>query len=196
MTVSVTPQFGPYAFALTPAEAEAATARLRLRIALNRGSTASRLAPLTLFAMVVLLATVLALTGIVSRRQGELALILAAAAFAMQRLITRLSLRDAERDARSVMASLEPGPALMTIDPSGVTLAGGVNTLRLDFGDCEEAEKVGGLVYLWPYQGAPIVLSARALPEGEADQLVAEMRRRVGATRSLGSARMASLLRG
>lgn len=196
MTVRKSSEFGPYVFALAPAEAEAATARMSLRIALNWGSATSRLAPLALFAPVVLVATVLALTGVITRRLGELALILAAAAFMMQRLTTRLRLRDAQRDGSVTIARLEADRALTTtIDSSGVTLRGDKNAMRLDFSDCAEVEDAGGLVYLWPYQGAPIVLPIRALPEGEAEWLIADLRKRVGVTRSRRFAPTASLLR-
>lgn len=73
--------FGPYAFTLEPAEAEAAAARAGLRTALKGGLLANHVAPLTAFALVMAFASVLALTGLVSRRAGEATLILAAAAF-------------------------------------------------------------------------------------------------------------------
>jgi hypothetical protein len=197
MTVSRPYEFGPYAFTLAPAEAEAAAARLSLRIALNRGSVASRLAPLALFTLVVLAATVLALTGAISRRLGELALILAAAAFMMQRLASRLRLRNAQRGGKAAMARLRSDRALTTtVDSSGITLTGERNTMRLNFSECEEAEVADGLVYLWPHRGLPIVLPDRVLPEGEADRLIADIRKRLAVTRSPRFATTASLLRG
>ena len=78
--------FGPYAFTLAPAEAEAAAARLGLRVALRGGLLARHLAPLAAFAAILVFASVLAVTGLISRRAGEATLILAAAAFMIQRL--------------------------------------------------------------------------------------------------------------
>ena len=83
-----------------------------------------------------------------------------------------------------------------TIDSSGVTLTDSEHSLRIDFSDCEEAEDAGGLLYLWPRQGAPIVMPTRALPEGEAAPLVTDPRKRVGLTRSKPFAQLASLLPG
>ncbi len=83
--------FGPYAFTLAPAEAEAAAARLGLRQALNGGLLASHVAPLTAFVLIMAFASVLALTGLVSRRAGEITLMLAALAFMIQRLMTHLA---------------------------------------------------------------------------------------------------------
>ena len=85
--------FGPYAFTLAPAEAEAAAARSGLRTALKGGLLASHVAPLTAFALVMAFASVLALTGLISRRAGEATIILAAAAFMIQRLVTHWRIR-------------------------------------------------------------------------------------------------------
>ncbi len=51
---------------------------------------------------------------------------------------------------------------------------------RLYYAECEEAEDAGGLIYLWPRQGAPIVLPTRALAEGEAARLVARIKAQIG----------------
>ena len=87
--------FGPYAFTLAPAEAEAAAARAGLRIALRGGLLARHLAPLTAFALIIVFASALALTGLISRRAGEATLILAGAAFMIQRLATHWRIRRA-----------------------------------------------------------------------------------------------------
>ncbi len=78
--------FGPYAFALTPAEAEAAAARFGLRVALRGGLIASHLAPLAIFILAMLFASILALAGFIGRRAAEATILLAAAAFMIQRL--------------------------------------------------------------------------------------------------------------
>ena len=176
--------FGPYAFSLTPAEAEAAAARFGLRVALRGGLTASHLAPLAVFALVVAFASILALTGFISRRTGEATLLLAAAAFMIQRAANRWRIRQARRHGGAAMAQLRKEGALMaTIDANGVTLKGIGHALRVEFADCEDTEDVGGLVYLWPRDGTPIVLPIRALPEGDAERLLARIKARVALTR-------------
>ena len=90
--------FGPYVFTLAPDEAEAAAARAGLRTALKGGLLTSHVAPLTAFALVMAFATVLALTGLIGRRAGEATIILAAAAFMIQRLASRLA--DSRRAQR------------------------------------------------------------------------------------------------
>ena len=177
--------FGPYAFALAPAEAEAAAARFGLRVALRGGLTASHLAPLAVFALIVAFASILALTGFISRRAGEATLLLAAAAFMIQRAATRWRIRQARRRGVAAMARMQNEGALTaTVDANGVTLKGTGHALRVDFGDCEDAEDAGGLIYLWPRDGTPVVLPIRALPEGDAERLVAQIKARMALTRS------------
>ncbi len=184
-TAGDTDSFGPYAFSLTPAEAEAAGARFGLRVALRGGLTASHLAPLAVFALVVAFASILALTGFISRRTGEATLLLAAAAFMIQRAANRWRMREARRHGGAAMAQLQSKGALTaTVDANGVTLKGTGHGLRVDFADCDDAEDVGGLVYLWPRDGTPIVLPIRALPDGDAEPLVARIKARVALTRT------------
>ena len=172
---------GPYAFTLAPAETEAAAARFGLRSALKGGLMRSHLAPLAAFTLVLLFASILTLTGFISRRAGELTLILAAAIFMVQRAATRWRIRRARSSGKAALASLQSdGELTTTIDDDGVTLAGAGRRRRLDFADCDEAEDAGGLIYLWPREGAPIVLPTRALGEGEAARLLARLRRRIG----------------
>jgi len=172
--------FGPYAFTLSPAETEAAAARFGLRAALRGGLIASHLAPLAAFALVLLFASILALTDFISRRAGEATVLLGAAAFMIQRLATHWRIRKARNLGRTAIASLEADGALTArIDDGGVTLDGGGRSRRLDYVDCEDAEDAGGLIYLWPRYGAPIVLPARALGDGEARRLVAQIKQRI-----------------
>jgi hypothetical protein len=182
MTASEPPDpFGPYAFTLAPAEAEAAAARVGLRTALRGGLTLSHLAPLATFALVLLFASILALTGFISRRAGELTLILAAAAFMIQRLATHWRIRRARQGGKAAIALFQAGGALTTtIDDDGVTVAGDGRRRRIDYADCEDAEDAGGLIYLWPREGAPIVLPTRALADGEAARFLARIKGRLG----------------
>ena len=105
--------FGPYAFTLAPAEAEAAAARAGLRRALNGGLLASHWAPLTAFVLIMVFASVLALTGLISRRAGEMTLILAALAFMIQRLATHWRIRRARQEGRAAIAPLQSAGALV-----------------------------------------------------------------------------------
>ena len=177
--------FGPYAFTLSPAEADAAAARFGLRAALRGGLVASHLAPLAAFVLVMTFASILALTDFISRRAGEATVLLAAAAFMIQRLVTHWRISRTRALGRTAIASLAADGALSaSIDPSGVTLESGGRSRRLDYADCEEAEDAGGLLYFWPRDGAPIVLPARTLGDGEAGRLVALARRRITGARN------------
>ncbi len=173
--------FGPYAFTLTPSEEEAAAARLGLRAALRGGLIGSHLAPLAGFVLVMLFASILALAGFLSRRAGEATILVAAAAFMIQRLATHWRIGRARRRGRTAIANLVAGGELSArFDAAGVTLEGGGRSRRLDYADCEDAEDAGGLVYLWPREGAPVVLPARLLAEGDALRIVEAARRRAG----------------
>ena len=176
--------FGPYACALTPAEAEAAAARFGLRSALRGGLIASHLAPLAMMILAMLFASILALTGFTSRRSGEATILLAAAAYMVQRLATHRRIHRARRAGRAAMAKLGAEGALTaTLDHYGVTLAGGGGVRRLEYTDCDEAEDAGGFLYLWPRDGAPVVLPTRALADGEAPRLLARIKGRIDENR-------------
>jgi hypothetical protein len=160
--------FGPYAFTLTPAEAEAAAARAGLRLALKGGLLARHLAPLTAFALIITFASVLALTGLVSRRAGEATLILAAAAFMIQRLANHWRIRRARQEGRAGVAPLQSAGALTaTFENESLSLDVDGRTRRLCYADCEEVEDAGGLIYVWLRGGAPIVVPTRALADAE-----------------------------
>jgi len=177
--------FGPYAFALSPAEAEAAAARAGLRLALRGGLLARHLAPLTAFALIIAFASVLALTGLISRRAGEATIILVAAAFMIQRLANHWRVRNARREGRAAVARLQSaGAVTATFDNDVLSLNVDGRMQRLCYADCEEAEDAGGLIYVWPREGAPIVVPTRALAEGEeAARLVSRLSSRIVAMR-------------
>lgn len=174
-------KFGPYPFTLSQAEREAAAARFGLRTALRGRLIANQLAPLTALVLVLLFTAILALTELVSRRTGEEIILLAAVAYMIQRLVTLWSVAAARRRARAAMiASLEAdGASTALIDERGVTLNGAKGSRRLAYGDCDEAEDAFGLIYLWPRSGPPIILPARALAAGEAERLMAQMKKRI-----------------
>jgi hypothetical protein len=54
-------------------------------------------------------------------------------------------------------------------------------TLKLRYADCEQAEDAGGLIYVWPRDGAPIVVPTRAISDAdEGARLVSRLSGRVG----------------
>ena len=169
--------YGPYAFTLEPHEIDAVAARHGLRSALGGGLTASHHAPLAAFALTLLFAAILAKTDLISRRAGEVAFLLAALAFMVQRLLTHRRIWRARTLGRVEVERLLAGrPMTMTIGDRAISESGGGSPRRLPLVDCREAEEAGGLVYLWGRDGAPFVLPDRVLPEGEAARIVAWVR--------------------
>jgi len=178
--------FGPYTFTLSPAETEAVAARSSLRAELRRNLLASHFA-LAAFALVLLFASIMAKTDLISRRVGEATVIVAAAAYIIQRLATHRRIMRWTRNRRpTAIASLEADRALTArIDEAGVTFEGGGRSRRLEWVECEEAEEAGGLIYLWARSDTPIVLPARAIRDGEAGRLIAQVKQRMGRNRTL-----------
>ncbi len=154
--------FGPYAFSLTADEARIAAARAGLRHALAGGLTAGHLAPLAAFVLAILFVAILALTGLLGRRPAEASLLICAGAFLVQRLLTRrrffVSRRLAEAEIERLRAA---GPLTLTVEADGLRLDGLSAPMRWRFADCLDAEDAGGLVYLWPSQGAPAIAPTR-----------------------------------
>jgi hypothetical protein len=177
--------FGPYAFTLAPAEADAAAARAGLRAALKGGLLAGHFAPLTAFILVIIFAATLALTGLISRRAGEATLILAAAAFMIQRLAAHWRIRRGRRDGRAAIDRLRSASALATtFGDERLSLAIDGRTLYLGYGECEEIEDAGGLIYVWLRNGGPIVLPTRMLTDvDEAKRLRSRVSLRIKASR-------------
>jgi hypothetical protein len=164
----VSPPLAQPPFELTADEARIAASRAALRRTLAGGLTASHLAPLAAFSLALAFTAILALTGLISRRHGEIALLLATAAFMIQRLLMRLRLARTRREsAASIEAIRAAGPLVLAIDEECLTLTG-ATTARWNFRDGFEAEDAGGLIYLWPRSGAPAVLPTRAFPSMEA----------------------------
>jgi hypothetical protein len=174
--------FGPYVFTLAPAEAEAAAARAGLRTALKGGLLTSHVAPLTAFALVMAFATVLALTGLISRRAGEATIILAAAAFMIQRLASHWRIRGARSAGQAAIGPLRSAGALKaTFGDEALSFEMDGRTLNLNYADCEQAEDAGGLIYIWPRNGVPIVMPTRAMADAdEAARLLSRLSTRIG----------------
>jgi hypothetical protein len=174
--------FGPYAFTLEPAEAEAAAARAGLRSALKGGLLTSHVAPLTAFALVMAFATVLALTGLISRRAGEATIILAAAAFMIQRLASHWRIRGARSAGQVAIGRLRSASAVTaTFGDDALSFDMDGRILNLRYADCEQAEDAGGLIYVWPRNGVPIVVPTRAVADAEeAARLLSRLSARIG----------------
>lgn len=161
--------FGPFAFELTPDEAHIAASLAALRRALAGGLSKRQLAPLAAFGLVMALASILALTGLVSRRHGEIALLLAVIAFMLHRLSSRRRFLLARREsAASIEAIRSAGVVVVAVDRLGLTFHGASAPARWNFVDCIEAEDAGGMIYLWPRAGAPAFLPTRAFPDAQA----------------------------
>ena len=191
MTADRRPEsFGPYAFTLAPAEAEVAAARAGLRTALKGGLLTSHVAPLTAFALTMAFASMLALTGLISGRAGEATIILGAAAFMIQRLATHWRIRRARSDSRAAIARLQSAGVLTaTFDNDTLSLDVDGRALCLRYADCEAAEDVGGLIYIWLREGGPIVVPTRALTDvDEAARLVSSLSGHIGVGRRVGLA--------
>ena len=174
--------FGPYAFTLEPAEAEAAAARTGLRRALNGGLLASHVAPLTAFALIMTFASVLALTDLISRRAGEATILLAAGAFMIQRLANHWRIRSAHSAGRAAIGRLQSaGAVTATFGDETLSLDVDGRTLNLRYADCEQAEDAGGLIYIWPRNGVPIVVPTRVVADAEdAARLLSRLSARIG----------------
>lgn len=164
--------FGPFVVSLDQAEIAAVAARYGLRTALRGGLTASHQAPLAAFVLVLLFAAILALTGFITRRAAEIAILIAASAFMIQRLGTHHRMWRAQKTGRVEIERRMSGPMTTTIEPDGVTQTNASEAWRLLFLDCIEAEESGGLLYLWGRNAAPVVLPSRLLAEGQATRLL------------------------
>ncbi len=173
--------YGPFDVTLAPAEIEAVASRYGLHEALSGGLTARHHAPLAAFVLALLFAAILALTGLISRRAGEAAFLIAAAAFMIQRLATHRRIWRAHNKGRAEIERLLSGPVTTTIDEKAVVQTSGGQSRRLDLADCQEAEETGGLVYLWGRRGTPVVVPSRAMAEGQSSRLVAWARGRIRA---------------
>jgi hypothetical protein len=173
--------FGPYAFSLTVDEARIAAARAGLRRALAGGLTGAHFAPLAAFVLAILFVAILAFTGLLGRRPAEAALLICAAAFLIQRLVTRRRFFASRRLAEAEIESLRAAGALtLTVEADGLRLDGLAAPMRWSFADCLDAEDAGGLVYLWPRHGAPAIAPTRVFQDGaEASRFVQFLRSRL-----------------
>jgi hypothetical protein len=165
---------------LEPAEVEAAANRYGLRSALGGGLTANHHAPLAAFILTMAFAAILALFGFISRRAGELVIILAALLFMIQRLVAHRRIWSARKTSRAEIGRLMSGPVETTIDADGVVQTSRAAVRKIAFVDCKEAEEAGGLIYLWSAEDAPVVIPTRVLADGDAARLLSSLQMRIG----------------
>ena len=163
------PKFGPYAFELSEDEARIAAARAGLRRALAGRLTSAHFAPLAAFVLAISFVAILSLTGLLARRHGEVALLLATGAFMVQRLATRRRFAAARRAGLAEIEAMRgAGPLVLSVDEAGLGLDGAAPPGRWNFADCLDVEDAGGLVYLWPRSGPPAIVPARVFAGAEA----------------------------
>ena len=159
------PVFGPYAFEPTADEAKIAASRAALRRALAGGLTSRHLAPLAAFLLAMAFTAILALTDLINRRHGEIALLLEAAAFMIHRFATRRRFVRARRESAAAIETIRAaGSMVAVIDETGLTLSGATLSPRWNFADGVEVENAGGMIYLWPRTGPPAFLPTRIFP--------------------------------
>lgn len=157
---------GPCSFTLTAPEAEIAASRAGLRAALSGRLSLTHVAPLVGFVLFITFVAILATTGLLGRRLGEAALIIGALAFMAFRMAAHWRLRGARKSSLAAMAALrEVGEATAQLDNSGLHVENAAGSRHLAFADCDEAEEAGGIIYLWPLDGDPAFIPARAFPD-------------------------------
>jgi hypothetical protein len=162
---------GPYSFALTHEDAKTAAARAGLRATLAGRLSRNHVAPLVAFALFLAFVAILTFTGLLGRRFGEAALLLAAIVFMASRMVAHWRLRGAQKTSLAAAASLhEAGETIVRVDASGLRFENAAGSRRLAFADCDEAENAGGIVYLWPRKGEPAFIPAHAFASEAAAQ--------------------------
>jgi hypothetical protein len=159
----------PCSFALTAQEAKIAASRAGLRAALSGRLSFTHVAPLVGFVLFVTFVAILLFAGLLGRRLGEAALIVGAIAFMASRMAAHWRLRSARKASLAgVIALQKAGQAIIRLDDSGLLVENAAGSRHLAFADCEDAENAGGMIYLWPRNGEPAFIPARAFPSEQA----------------------------
>jgi hypothetical protein len=156
------------AFRLTPEQANAAASRAGLRVALAGRLSRDHIAPLVAFALFIAFVAILSFTGLMARRLGEAALIVAAIAFMAARMIAHWRMRALQKNSIAAAKTLQnSGPMFAKLDESGVRIESDAGSVHLAFADCGDAEDADGIIYLWPRNGAPAFIPANAFASEE-----------------------------
>lgn len=154
---------GPYLFTLTREEAGIVAARAGLRATLAGRMSRNHVAPLVAFVLLIVFIAILTLTGLLGRRLGEAALILAAIAFMASRMIAHWRLRGAQKTSLANAAALhEAGETRLEVVERALRFENALGSRLVAFADCQEAEEAGGMIYLWLRGGEPAFIPARA----------------------------------
>ena len=179
------PPSGPGSFALTTQEAGIAASRAGFRAALAGRLSLTLVAPLVGFVLFVAFAAILTATGLIGRRLGEAALIIAAVAFMASRMAAHWRMRGARAGSLAAVTALQKaGEARVRLDDGGLVVETAAGLRRLSFADCDEAEDAGGIIYLWPRAGEPTFIPARAFAsEQAAREFLAFVRARIARAR-------------
>jgi hypothetical protein len=168
----------PIAFELSDEEARQAASRAALRAGLWGRFSRVHVAPLVAFCLFLAFTGILIFTGLIGRRLGEAALILAVIAFMASRMMAHWRMRGAQKKSfAAALALRNAGRIVIRIDASGLHVETAAGARCLSFAECEAAEEAGGMLYLWPRKGEPAFLPARAFASGRAAQeFVARLR--------------------
>jgi len=160
---------GSCSFALTAQEAKIAASRAGLRAALSGRLSLTHVAPLVGFVLFGAFVAILTFSGLLGRRLGEAGLIVGTIAFMASRIAAHWRLRGAQKSSLAAMIALqEVGQAMVRLDDSGLLVESAAGSRHLAFADCDEAEDAGGIIYLWPRNGEPAFIPARAFPSEQA----------------------------
>ena len=179
------PVFGPYHFVLTDEEARVATARVALQYGLSRRFERDYVAPLVLFVLLLVFVTILAFSGLISRRFAEAALLIGAVIFLASRFLAHWRLRRAQILAKGLVDQMKAaGEASLAIDENGVifnSMSAG-DARRYAFLDLTSAEDAGGVIYLWALgQANPLIIPTRIFADAdEADKFLGLVKTRLG----------------
>jgi uncharacterized MAPEG superfamily protein len=164
-------RWGPVSFELSEEEARIAASHAAWRASLSGRLSRNHVAPLVAFSLFLAFAAILTFTGLIGRRLGEAALLLGAIAFMMSRMAAHWRLRGAQKNSLAAAISLQKaGPIALRLDPSGLHVETASGSRLLRFAECEGAEEAGGILYLWPREGEPVFIPARAFASQQAAQ--------------------------
>ena len=157
----------PIRFALSADEARIGATRAAISGALAGGLMNRHVAPLVAFVLLLAFVAILAFTGLMRGRLAEVLILLAGAAFMIQRLFTRRRFFRAQREARKwADAAAAAGEILVRLDDDGLAFENPALARRWRFADAREYEDAGGMVYLWPKNsGPPAFFPARAFAD-------------------------------
>src|SRR5580704_13997923 len=135
---------------MTEEDAKVAASRAGLRAALSGRLSRNHVAPLVAFALLMAFVTILTLTGLIGRRLGDGALILAAIGFMAVRMMAHWRLRGAQKKSLAAMSALQKaGPVVVTLDDVGLRLETSAGSRQLLFAECGDVERADEVIYLW-----------------------------------------------